>query len=107
MDEALWQPWQGREMRKSFPILLSEDSEVGEPDATETGTSGSEGGGQKRAARDRDTTRTLWRVRGSNSTSLAPYPTATRSQQVGNKRREEGCWKWTQDRCPPDLLRGM
>ena len=76
MDEALWQPWQGREMRKSFPILLSEDSEVGEPDATETGTSGSEGGGQKRAVRD--TTRALWRVRGSNSTSLAPYPTATR-----------------------------
>jgi hypothetical protein len=43
MDEALWQPWQGREMRQSLPILLSEDSEVGEPDATETGTSGSEG----------------------------------------------------------------
>jgi hypothetical protein len=40
MDEALWQPWQGREMRQSLPILLSEDSEVGEPDATETGTSG-------------------------------------------------------------------
>jgi hypothetical protein len=75
MDEALWPPWQGREMRKSLPILLSEDSEVGEPDATETGTSGSEGGGQKRAVRD--TTRGLWRVRGSNSTSLAPYLTAT------------------------------
>jgi hypothetical protein len=74
MDEALWQPWQGREMRKSLPILLSADSEVGEPDATETGTSGSVGGGQKRAVRD--TTRVFWRVRGSNGTSLAPYPTA-------------------------------
>ena len=75
MDEALGQPWQGREMRKSLPIRLSEDSEVGEPDATETGTSGSEGGGKIWAVRD--TTRVLWRVRGSNSTSLAPYPTAT------------------------------
>jgi hypothetical protein len=80
MDEALGQPWQGREMRQSLPIRLSEDSEVGEPDATETGTSGSEGGGKIWAVRD--TTRVLWRVRGSNSTSLAPYPTATRVSQL-------------------------
>lgn len=37
-------------MRKSSLIHLTRDTEVGEPDATETGMSGSEGGGRKRAA---------------------------------------------------------
>jgi hypothetical protein len=37
-------------MRKSSLIHLTGDTGVGEPDATETGTSGSEGGGRKRAA---------------------------------------------------------
>jgi hypothetical protein len=39
----------GRVMRKSRSMLSGRATTAGEPDATETGTSGSQGGGRKRA----------------------------------------------------------
>jgi len=69
-------------MRKSSLIHLTRDTEVGEPDATETGMSGSEGGSEKGCAQippvgDRQ-------VKARSGTSPAPYPTSDRVEEKAN-----------------------